>query len=192
MKDITMRFEHNAMLDAKMMLLAAVLASGICVLQAVAQSPAQNPSAPSAQSADAAQSPTAARQPAAPATQYHLSNRLPMRAQMYYQSLWGVDSFKVKYAESGEMIRFSYRVLDPDKATALNDKKAEPSLIDPQAGVSLVVPQLPNVGMLRQRSAPKAGMTYWMGFSNAGRRVRPGHRVNVVIGQFHASNLVVE
>jgi hypothetical protein len=45
----------------------------------------------------------------------------------------------VKYTESGEVIRFSYRVLDADKAKALNDKKAEPGLIDPKAGVKLVV-----------------------------------------------------
>ena len=111
---------------------------------------------------------------------------------MYYQGVWGVDSFRVKYTESGEIIRFSYRVLDPEKATALNDKKVEPTLIDPQAGVSLVVPEVSNVGKMRQTSTPKAGMTYWMAFSNKGRPVRPGHRVDVVIGHFRASGLVVE
>jgi len=42
--------------------------------------------------------------------------------------------------EAGEIIRFAYQVLDADKAKMLNDKKLEPSLIDPQAGVRLVVP----------------------------------------------------
>jgi len=111
---------------------------------------------------------------------------------MYYQAVWGVDSLKVKYTESGEIIRFSYRVLDPAKAAALNDKKAEPTLIDPQAGVSLVVPQMANIGKLRQSSTPIAGKSYWMAFSNSGRRVRPGDRVSVEIGQFHAINLAVE
>lgn len=111
---------------------------------------------------------------------------------MYYQGAWGVDSFRVKYTESGELIRFSYRVVDPDKAAVLNDKKAEPTLIDPQAGVSLVVPEVPNVGKMRQSSTPKAGMTYWMAFSNTGRPVKRGHRVDVVIGHFRAQGLVVE
>jgi hypothetical protein len=111
---------------------------------------------------------------------------------MYYQGAWGVDSFRVKWAESGEIIRFSYRVLDPDKAAALNDKKAEPALIDPQAGVSLVVPSLANVGTLRQSSTPQAGMSYWMAFSNKGRLVKRGDRVDVVIGHFKAEGLVVE
>jgi len=34
--------------------------------------------------------------------------------------------------ESGQIIRFTYRVLDADKANVLNDKKFEPSLIDPR------------------------------------------------------------
>ncbi len=114
------------------------------------------------------------------------------RAGMYYRLVWGIESLSVKWAESGEMIRFSYHVLDADKAKALNDKKDEPSLIDPQAGVSLVVPALEQVGQLRQSATPKAGMSYWMAFSNSGRRVKRGDRVNVVIGQFHANGLVVE
>src|SRR5205807_7460685 len=70
---------------------------------------------------------------------------LSRRAEMYYQGVWGVDSFRVKYTESGEIIRFSYRVVDPEKAAALNDKKSEPSLIDTKAGVRLVVPEVSNV-----------------------------------------------
>ena len=111
---------------------------------------------------------------------------------MYYQAAWGVDSFRLKYTESGEIVRFSYRVVDPEKAAALNDKKVEPTLIDPQAGVSLVVPQVSNVGKMRQTSAPKPGMTYWMAFSNVGRRVKRGDRVDVVIGNFRATGLEVE
>lgn len=41
--------------------------------------------------------------------------------------VWGIDSLDVKWTESGEVIRFSYRVLDPEKAKVLNDKKNEPS-----------------------------------------------------------------
>ena len=121
-----------------------------------------------------------------------LPNRVPRQAEMYYQAVWGIDSLKVKYTESGEMLRFSYRVLDPAKAAQLNDKKAEPVLFCPQARVKLVVPQMEKVGQLRQSSTPIAGKSYWMAFSNSGRRVRPGDRVSVEIGQFHAINLDVE
>jgi hypothetical protein len=98
----------------------------------------------------------------------------------------------VKTVESGEMIRFAYQVLDVDKAKILNDKKFEPSLIDPQAGVRLVVPALEQVGILRQSAPAEAGKFYWMAFSNSGRRVKRGDRVNIVIGQFHAEGLVVD
>jgi hypothetical protein len=111
---------------------------------------------------------------------------------MYYESMWGVDSLRVKLAESGELVRFNYRVLDPEKAAALNDKKVEPELYDAEAGVKLVVPQMEKVGKLRQSSTPKAGMTYWMAFSNPTRVVKRGHRVDVVIGSFRANNLMVE
>jgi hypothetical protein len=119
-------------------------------------------------------------------------NFLSQRAKMYYQGVWGVDSFRVKWAESGELVRFSWRVVDPDKAAALNDKKVEPTLIDPQAGVSLVVPAVSNVGKMRQSSTPEAGRSYWMAFSNAGRRVKRGDRVSVVIGKFRAEGIAVE
>jgi hypothetical protein len=55
-----------------------------------------------------------------------------------------------------------------------------------------VVPALEQVGQLRQSATPKAGMSYWMAFSNSGRRVKRGDRVDVVIGQFRANGLVVE
>ena len=111
---------------------------------------------------------------------------------MYYEGVWGVGELRVKTAESGELIRFNYRVLDPDKAAALNDKKVEPELLDAQARVKLSVPQMEKVGKLRQESTPKAGMTYWMAFSNPTLAVKRGHRVDVVIGSFHAANLVVD
>jgi hypothetical protein len=113
------------------------------------------------------------------------------RAGVYYRALWGIDSPSVKWAESGELVRFSWRVLDPVKAAALNDKMAEPSLIDPQAGVSLVVPTMEKIGPLRQSATPEAGKSYWIAFSNKGRRVKRGDRVNVVIGPFRAEWLTV-
>ena len=139
--------------------------------------------------------PTQSNAPAgrpAPAWQGSQMNHLSRRAEMYYEGVWGVSELRVKTAESGELIRFNYRVVDPEKAAALNDKKAEPELFDAQARVKLVVPQMEKVGKLRQSSTPKAGMTYWMAFSNPTGAVKSGHRVDVVIGSFRANNLVVE
>lgn len=190
------------------MLAALMIASGILLVTdsaAFAQAPTPPRAAASTSATKAATSSASAKRsgeaqsaasakntsPSGPPTRYRPSP-LSKRAQLHYDLIWGVDSLKVKYAESGEMIRFSYRVVDTEKAKPLNDKKNEPSLIDPKAGVRLVVPSLEKVGKLRQSSTPEAGKMYWMAFSNKGRLVKPGDRVNVVIGKFQANGLVVE
>ena len=167
--------------------LPAKVAGSVLFLGALVILPAQEsqPTAPTAQA-------PAPAKPVSATVRTNLARHVPARAQMYYEGAWGVDSLTVKYTESGEMIRFSYRVVDPGKAAALNDKSAEPSLIDPQAGVKLVIPEMEKVGKLRQSSTPIAGKSYWMAFSNSGRRVRPGDRVDVEIGNFRAEDLVVE
>ncbi|HEY4971519.1 MAG TPA: hypothetical protein VII35_16595 [Steroidobacteraceae bacterium] len=144
--------------------------------------------------ADAPPSKTAAAAPGKPAgkpTRY-LPNRFAGRAGIYYKSVWGVDALSVKLTESGQIVRFSWRVLDPTLALPLSNKESQPMLVDPQAGVSLVVPTLENIGMMRQAQTPQAGKVYWMAFSNKGRIVKKGDRVNVVIGQFHADGLGVD
>lgn len=130
--------------------------------------------------------------PSAPTHMHYQPDRFAGRAGKYYQLIWGVDSLSLKYTESGEVIRFSYRVLDSTKAEVLNDKKNEPTLIDSKAGVKLVVPSLDKVGQLRQSSTPEAGRSYWMAFSNKGRLVKKGDHVDVVIGPFRAQGLVVD
>ena len=144
------------------------------------------------QSSQPTQSTAGPAKPVAAVAKTYLADRVPMQEQLFYRGLWGIDSLRVKYTESGEIIRFTYRVVDPTKAAQLNDKKAEPFLYDAQARVKLVVPEMEKVGKLRQSSNPKEGMSYWMAFSNVGRRVRPGHRVDLEIGHFHARNLLVE
>jgi hypothetical protein len=168
--------QRKAVESTKIMLLAVVLSSGTLAPPVGAQSsaPAGRPAA------------------AASATTRYQPNRFAGRAGKYYQLVWGVDSLGLKAVESGEVIRFNYRVLDPNKAKALNDKKSEPSLIDPRAKVKLVVPSLEQVGQLRQSSTPEAGKSYWMAFSNKGRLVKRGDHVSVVIGKFRADGLVVD
>lgn len=169
----------------KLTLLVTALAGSILLAPLGAQS------AKPAQGGSAAK-PAASAARSAPVWQGGLANRQSRRAEMYYEAAWGVGELHVKVAESGELIRFNYEVLDPAKAAALNNKKVEPVLYDMQAGVQLSVPQMEKVGKLRQQSTPKAGMSYWMAFANPTMAVKRGHRVNVVIGSFQATNLVVE
>src|ERR1700751_5440760 len=169
-------FDRNLISRAGSMLLAGGLAGGILVLSGGAQNASQ----------------TATSKPTGSAPMHYQPDRFAGRAGKYYTFVGGVDSLSVKWTESGEVIRFSYRILDAEKAKPLNDKKNEPSLIDPRAGVKLVVPSLEKVGQLRQSSTPIAGKSYWMAFSNKGRLVKRGDHVIVEIGKFRADGLVVD
>jgi hypothetical protein len=139
-----------------------------------------------------ADTPPAGKTTTKPAPSHYTPDRFAGRAATYYAQVWGIDSLTVKLVESGELVRFNYRVIEPQKAVPINEKRNEPALIDQKAGVSLVVPTMEKVGQLRQTSTPEAGRSYWMTFSNKGRRVKHGDRVDVVIGPFQAKNLVVD
>ncbi len=106
--------------------------------------------------------------------------------------LWGIDDIHLRSTASGSLIRFSYRVVDADKAKVLNDAKATPYLIDEKDSLALQIPELENVGQLRQVATPENGREYWMAFSNKGRYLKPGNHVTVIIGRFRAEELVVE
>jgi hypothetical protein len=114
------------------------------------------------------------------------------RAAMMYGRIWGVDDLRLRATASGSMIRFSYRVVDSNKAKVLNDKKLHPILIDQTSGAKLEVPVMEKVGQLRQTATPENGREYWMVFGNRSHIVKPGNRVTVTIGTFRAQGLVVE
>ena len=165
----------------KTIMFASVFAAGVFIAPLLGQSPAPPAdTAPSAQTA-----------PALPAGSSHTS-AFPKRERTYYEVFWGVDQLNVKAVESGELIKFSYRVVDAEKAKPLNEKTNEPALYDPALRAKLVVPSLEKVGQLRQSSTPEAGKIYWMAFSNPGRVVKRGDRVKVVIGQFQIAGLPVQ
>ena len=117
---------------------------------------------------------------------------MPGSARGFYQMNWGIDPLEVKQVSSGLMIRFSYRVLDEEKAKAVTDKKFEPYLLDERAHVKLVVPTLEKVGQLRQTGTLENGKIYWIVFSNKEQFVKVGDRVSIVIGNFRVDGLVVE
>jgi hypothetical protein len=167
---------------------ALAIAGGVLAVSMMGQPPSVSTAGTSRPPASASDG----KPPAAGAPYRFQPTRMPRRVNEIYGLVWGVDDLSVKWAESGELIRFSYTVVDAAKAEIVNDKKSEPQLIDPEAGVSLVIPSLEKVGQLRQSSTPVEGKSYWMAFSNQGRRVKRGDRVEVVIGHFRATGLIVE
>jgi hypothetical protein len=175
-----MSTRKNNVLNQKVGTIAAMLLAGLFAGSMVA-------------SPLSAQSTAENSKPAANLTPYrNHPNRIANREAAYYEAVWGIEDPTVKAVESGVILRFSYRVLDPEKAKTLNDKKLNPVLESPEKGLRLVIPSLEKVGQLRQ--APKTiepGKSYWMAFSNSGRLLKPGDRVDIVIGNFHAGSLPV-
>jgi len=169
-------------------LLAAIFAVIIIVPAARAQSPQDQE-----QVAPPAAKPAVASAPAASTPYRNQPPRISNREAAILESVWGIEDPSVKAVESGVIIRFSYRVIDLEKAKPLHDKKVAPVLESPEKRLQLVVPTMEKVGQLRQ--APEkieAGKSYWMAFSNPGRPIKPGDHVDVVIGNFHVRGLVVE
>jgi hypothetical protein len=118
--------------------------------------------------------------------------KLTEKAKKQYLGMWGVDKLRVSSTNSGNLIRFTYRVEDPLLARTLLDRGATPYMYSPKAQAVLQIPVMDKVGPLRQAMAPKAGQEYWMVFSNKSNLVRPGDRVDIRIGTFHADGLMVD
>jgi len=110
----------------------------------------------------------------------------------YFQRQWGVDLVGVRPVSSGYMLRFDYRVLDPERAAVLSDKKARPYLIDEASHIALAVPAMENIGELRQVAPLETGRTYFMVFGNPGKLVKRGSRVTLVVGNLRAEGVVVD
>jgi hypothetical protein len=83
-------------------------------------------------------------------------------------------------------------VLDAQKATDLFKRQIKPHLIHQKTGKVLAVPETAKLGPLRNSNIPQEGKIYWMFFGNAGKLVKSGDEVTVVIGEFRVEDLVVE
>lgn len=114
------------------------------------------------------------------------------RHGLFFRRNWGVELLGVRRVSSGLMLRFDYRVSDPARAVALNDKHARPYLIDETTRTALSVPAMENVGELRQVAPYQANRTYFIIFGNPGGLVKHNGRVTLVVGNLRAEGLVVE
>ena len=107
------------------------------------------------------------------------------------EAKWGVQITALRVSAAGNVIDFRYRVTDSDKASALGNPKSRAELRDRATGKSLHVPNT-KVGQMRstgQRLA--AGRTYTALFTNPGKVVKPGNKVDIVIGDFRVEDLTV-
>lgn len=111
---------------------------------------------------------------------------------LYFKRNWGVEILGVRRVASGMMLRFDYRVVDPDKASALTDRKSRPFLIDEKTRTALAVPAMENIGELRQVAPLEQDRTYYVIFGNPGGLVKRGGKVTLMVGNFKAEGMVVD
>jgi hypothetical protein len=114
------------------------------------------------------------------------------RQKTYIKRRWGVEVMDVRQTAAGYMLEFRYRVLDAEKAKPLFERQTKPALTHTETGAKLIVPTPAKTGALRNSNPPIAGRTYWMFFANPGKMVKPGHHVNIEIGEFRVDGLVVK
>jgi pyruvate/2-oxoglutarate dehydrogenase complex dihydrolipoamide acyltransferase (E2) component len=170
--------------------LARCLAAGALGFLSLAQAGTSGAPPPTVHTTAAAKAATAKPAAVKVAETYRASAHSD-KARRVYAADWGIDHIEVRGTSSGQLIRFSYRVVDAKKAQVLDDKKATPHLFDAKAKAVLEVPTMDKIGQLRQSSSPENGKEYWMVFSNKGGHVKAGDRVNIVIGPFHVEGLAV-
>lgn len=170
------------------MMLAGLLASSIFVYSASTKAAQGNDKTVAAQPA----APASIASPTLKATPPPSAVAKSQRGAEFYKRRWGIDNIIVRATASGVLIRFSYRVVDAEKAALINDKAKAPYLIEEKTGLALQIPAMEKVGQLRQTAKPENGREYWMAFSNKGKLIKPGSRVDIVIGSFRINDLVVE
>ncbi len=104
----------------------------------------------------------------------------------------GISVVALRLSEGGNLLDLRYRVTDPAKAHELLNRHVSPYLQDPATGAKLTVPDMPYVGALRQTATePLAGKVYFILFWNPGRAVKPGQKVQLVLGGKVVDDLVV-
>jgi hypothetical protein len=156
---------------------AVLLASGVCLAATVVQAVAAQQDAPAA--------PTPRHSP-------YLPVNMSQHAKNYYGLMKGIDNLSVRRTASGNLIRFSYRVIDPVAAHLLGEKTATAYLYGQASHALLEIPVMDKIGPLRQTGPLEVGQEYWMVFSNKGDPIKAGDRVDVFVGSLHIDGLIVQ
>lgn len=105
----------------------------------------------------------------------------------------GIRMEGLRLSAAGYILDFRYRVLDPELAAPLLDRKIRPYLLDEATGAQLGVPDTAKLGQLRTtgRNKVTAEQDYFILFANPGRIVQSGNRMTLVMGDLRIENLVV-
>jgi hypothetical protein len=108
------------------------------------------------------------------------------------ETTFGITLVSLRPTAAGQMLDLRFKVIDPQKARPLLAKSSKAYLVDTASGKVLPVP-VTKAGSMRQTTPkPEAGRVYFMLFSNPGRLVKEGSRVDLAIGEFRKVGVVVD
>jgi len=106
---------------------------------------------------------------------------------------WGVEILSLRSTAAGYFLDLRYRVLDADKAQSLADTKKDAYVLDPLTQIRQDVADTPTAGQLRERGRKLiADRVYSIVFANAAKRITPGMKVTLVVGDLRLDNVEVQ
>lgn len=118
--------------------------------------------------------------------------QLPACAPAPVGSEWGVQVSSIRVTGADHFVDFRYRVLDPEKASAIMGRDQKVALVDLASGTELPV-TVNKLGPMKSTAVkPEVNRDYVILFSNANKVLKPGSRVTVVMGDARLQNLTVE
>ena len=117
-----------------------------------------------------------------------------LSAEMAAENDFGIQVHALRLSAGGFMLDLRYRVVDPERARTLLDRRVPAYLVDEASGARLGVPNSAKLGKLRQGTLTsiQTNRDYGMLFGNPGRYLKPGAKVTLVAGDIHMPNLTVQ
>lgn len=115
--------------------------------------------------------------------------------QQALEETWGIRVEGLLLSSAGYMLDFRYRVVAPEKAVRIMDRKLKPYLINERTGQASIVPSPPKIGALRQTletGLPPAGKVAFIFFANPGRALKSGELATLVIGDCRIEHVRVQ
>ncbi len=106
----------------------------------------------------------------------------------------GIRVTALRLSAGGFMIDLRYRVVDPELAKVLLDRRVPAFLQDEGTGAKFAVPTTPKLGRLRSGAQNNiyTDRDYAVLFGNPGGQLKPGSKVTLIAGELQVSNLTVQ
>lgn len=122
------------------------------------------------------------------------------------EEAWGIRVSRVSVTAGGGLVDVRYQVTDPEKAARVlavsasghdeptdEELRDSPLLVDDRTGYAVTEAVIHQTGRVRlERLNPKAGLTYFIMFSNTNGLFRPGGRATLAIGDVRLEHLLVQ